>query len=306
MTEVLSAEAPGVRITATPRGAHLLTWTTDGVERLWMSPLSGPDAPDAIRGGVPILFPQFGTFGPLGKHGFARTATWRAVPADEDPTRAMLAFELEDSDETRAAWPHHFHARVDISATATELEQVLTVTNHGSDLAPFTGGFHTYFAVSDPDAQIEGVDGTHAWDGASTERPAFTERLTGRLRALDSQDLIIAGAVAPLTLHDGELGRPRDLRRGVRPPGRLEPRPGAHPAGRRAGRRGAVRLHRDHLGDAHPPGRRQHLGGPAADHRPVANLLPKARCASEEGKHIAEREADRRWSLRCPASPASP
>ena len=206
MTEVLSAEAPGVRITATPRGAHLLTWTTDGVERLWMSPLSGPDAPDAIRGGVPILFPQFGTFGPLGKHGFARTAIWRAVPADEDPTRAMLAFELEDSDDTLAAWPHHFHARVDISATATELEQVLTVTNHGSELAPFTGGFHTYFAVSDPDAQIEGVDGTHAWDGASTERPAFTERLTGRLRALDSQDLIIAGAVAPLTLHDGELG----------------------------------------------------------------------------------------------------
>ena len=34
------AEAPGVRITASARGAHLMSWTTHGVDRLWMSPLS--------------------------------------------------------------------------------------------------------------------------------------------------------------------------------------------------------------------------------------------------------------------------
>ena len=207
MTEVLTAEAPGVRITATPRGAHLMTWTTDGVERLWMSPLSGPEAPDAIRGGVPVLFPQFGTFGPLVKHGFARTTTWRAVPPlHTAPDRAALSFELVDTDETRAVWPHAFHARIDIVAGATELEETLTVTNRGDRIAPFTGGLHTYLAVADPEAWIEGAAGCHSWDGASTEHPAFTHRLGPRLRALDAQDVIISGVVAPLILHDAQLG----------------------------------------------------------------------------------------------------
>ena len=183
-----------------------MTWTTNGVERLWMSPLSGPDAPDAIRGGVPVLFPQFGTFGPLGKHGFARTAQWRALASPADGQRAALAFELEDTEQTRAVWPHAFHARVDISASASDLEQVLTVTNRGSENALFTGGLHTYFAVGDPDAWIEGAEGCHAWDGVSTEHPVFNHRLGRQLRALDEQDLIISGVVAPLTLHDGRLG----------------------------------------------------------------------------------------------------
>jgi glucose-6-phosphate 1-epimerase len=207
MADVIEAQAAGVRITATPRGAHLLTWTTDGVERLWMSPLSGPDAPGAIRGGIPVLFPQFGTFGALVKHGFARTMMWRAVDAPEVPGAATLAFELTDTDQTRAVWPHAFHARIDITATATELEEVLRVTNLGEDHALFTGGLHAYLAVADEEAWIEGLEGTHAWDGRSTEAPQFTEVLGPRVRALDEQDLIIRGAIAPVTLNDGQLGR---------------------------------------------------------------------------------------------------
>ena len=68
------AQAPGVRITACSRGGHLMTWTTEGVERLWMSPLSACGGAEAIRGGVPVLFPQFSIFGSLPKHGLLRTA----------------------------------------------------------------------------------------------------------------------------------------------------------------------------------------------------------------------------------------
>ena len=207
MSDVVEAQAPGVRITATPRGAHLLTWTTDGVERLWMSPLSGPEAEGAIRGGIPVLFPQFGTFGDLVKHGFARTMEWRSVDAPEVPDAATLAFELTDTDETRALWPHTFHARIDITATATHLEETLRVTNLGDQHALFTGGLHAYLSVADPDAWIDGLSGTHAWDGDSTASPQFTNVLGPQVRALDEQDLIIRGAVGPLTLVDEQQGR---------------------------------------------------------------------------------------------------
>jgi glucose-6-phosphate 1-epimerase len=203
----VSAEAPGVRITACPRGAHLMTWTTDGVERLWMSPLSSCGSADAIRGGVPVLFPQFGTFGELAKHGFARTAPWQQVDAPEVPGSASLAFELVDSEETRAVWPHPFRARVEVVASATDLRMGLIVHNGGPEPARFTGGLHSYFAVADPEAWIGGLGGCHAWDGQSTQEPAFTNRLGDRIPALQAQDLVVKGAVAPVVLNDAVLGR---------------------------------------------------------------------------------------------------
>ena len=200
------AEAPGVQITARARGAHLMSWTTHGIDRLWMSPQSDPSQSDALRGGVPVLFPQFGTFGDLPKHGFARTSDWREVPAPTTPGRAALSFELTDSPATQAVWPHAFHARLDVSASPEDLVMVLTVANQGHDVARFTGGLHTYLAVSDPEATITGLEGCRVWDGVSTRAPHFSEEITGPLRALDTQDRVITGAVAPVVVHDGVLG----------------------------------------------------------------------------------------------------
>lgn len=203
----LEARAPGVRITACTRGGHLMTWTTEGVERLWMSPLSGCGGTEAIRGGVPILFPQFSVFGALPRHGFLRTSDWHPRDAPSRPGRAHLAFDVEDSPQTRAIWPHPFHARLDISAGPRDLEIVLAVTNRERVLAHFTGGLHTYLAVADPHAWIGGLGGCRAWDGASTDDPAFPNRLADRIRALDGQDLIISGVPGPVVLSDAVLGR---------------------------------------------------------------------------------------------------
>lgn len=203
------AEAPGVRITASARGAHLMSWTTHGIDRLWMSPLSRVGQSEALRGGVPVLFPQFGTFGDLPKHGFARTAEWQPVRPPVEHGRATLSFQLTDSEGTRAIWPHPFRARLEISASATDLTMVLTVANRGSQAARFTGGLHTYLAVADPEAWIEGLEGGLVWDGASTGSPHFAEALTSRVRALDTQDLVIHGVTGPVVLHDAVLGTVR-------------------------------------------------------------------------------------------------
>jgi glucose-6-phosphate 1-epimerase len=183
-----------------------MSWTTHGVDRLWMSPLSRHGQAEALRGGVPVLFPQFGTFGDLPKHGFARTADWEPVRAQPERGQAALSFQLTDSEETRAVWPHAFRARLDISASPTALIMSLTVVNRGQDVARFTGGLHTYLAVADPEAWIDGLAGCHVWDGVSTQSPRFTEHITGPIRALDAQDLVIHGALAPVVLNDAVLG----------------------------------------------------------------------------------------------------
>jgi glucose-6-phosphate 1-epimerase len=204
--EVVTAEAEGVRIAACTRGAHLVSWAADGIERLWVSPLSacGGDAP--IRGGVPVLFPQFGGFGPLAKHGFARSADWATAVVDAVAGQAVLAFELLDSEASRVAWPHPFRLRLEVAASPTELRITLRLDNLDDGPLRFTGGLHTYLPVADPEAWIEGLAAARAWDGASTQRPQFPVRLGDRVRALDPQDLVIRGAVAPLVLHDAVLG----------------------------------------------------------------------------------------------------
>ena len=205
-----SAEAADVSITACPRGAHLLTWTTRGTKHLYLSELTPcGEGGGAIRGGVPVLIPQFGTFGTLAKHGFGRTSEWtRVEPPIEPPgpRRARLSFEMADTEHTRAQWSHPFHARLDISASVADLEMVLTVTNRGHELARFTAGLHTYLSVRDPDATITGLGGCHAWDGASTTAPRFTRELPSRIRALDTQDLVVHGVDGPVVLSDEQLG----------------------------------------------------------------------------------------------------
>ncbi len=205
--QVIAAEAPGVRITARSRGAHLMQWTTHGVDRLWLSPLSDIDQAGALRGGVPVLFPQFAAFGPLPKHGFARTADWEPVPVrNPSAERAEVSFQLRDSEATRQLWPHAFEMTLDVRASAEDLTMVLTITNTGREAAHFTAGLHTYLAVSDPQATITGLEGCHEWDGAQTSDPAFSRRIGGPLRALDERDAVIAGAQAPVVLNDDILG----------------------------------------------------------------------------------------------------
>lgn len=204
-----SASVRGASITACPRGAHLMTWTARGVERLWMSPLSECGSRTALRGGVPVLFPQFGSFGDLPKHGFARTAQWHQVSPAADSRRAdraALAFELADTEVTRDRWPHQFTARLDISASADDLELVLSVSNPGEVPMQFTAGLHTYLLVSDPEASIGGLAGGLAWDGASTAAPQFTQALPEPIRALDARDVVVRGVPGSVVLRDGVRG----------------------------------------------------------------------------------------------------
>ena len=138
------------------QGAHVTSWVPAGErERLFLSDRSAFAPGRAIRGGVPVIFPQFSQEGPLPRHGFARTAAWTPDVADVpdvpdeagDATAATLL--LRDSPATRAVWPHAFAARLTVRVGGSQLEMTLAVTNTGTTPLAFTGALHSYLRVPD-------------------------------------------------------------------------------------------------------------------------------------------------------------
>jgi len=118
--------------------------TADGVDRLFLSSCADLSGRSPIRGGVPVVFPQFADQGPLTKHGFARTAMWTLREAGDG--RAVL--QLCDSEATQASWPHAFRLTLTVQAGAQSLSMQLAVDNPGAEPFPFEALLHTYLLLA--------------------------------------------------------------------------------------------------------------------------------------------------------------
>ncbi|HTS55324.1 MAG TPA: D-hexose-6-phosphate mutarotase [Burkholderiales bacterium] len=150
--KVVLVAADGARAEVYLHGAQVTSWVPAGdtSDRLFLSARSRYKPGAAIRGGVPVCFPQFATQGPLPSHGFARVSTWDLTRGERrDSGTAHAVLRLTDSDATRAVWPHAFVAQLSIKVNGRELEIGLIVENSGSTLFEFTGALHTYLRVAD-------------------------------------------------------------------------------------------------------------------------------------------------------------
>lgn len=169
----------GARALVHPYGAHVASWTTaDGVERLYLSGRSAYREGAAIRGGVPVIFPQFADRGRLAQHGFARTQPWRFTGVSASPAGCTASFVLEASDDTRAIWPHDFRLELRVTIGGAKLEITLRVTNPAPAAFAFTAALHTYLRVSDADTvRLEGLQGvrylTRGASGTALEERKF-------------------------------------------------------------------------------------------------------------------------------------
>lgn len=163
--------ANGDRATVLLHGAHVVSWIpAGGSERLYLSERSAYGDGTAVRGGVPVIFPQFNLRGPdfsLPKHGFARTRNW-AIDQDgydavDDPAAAR--FRLEDDAATRMLWPHAFALTLTVSLAPQRLDLALSVTNRGTEALTFTAALHTYLQVADiAQASVSGLQGVRYLD----------------------------------------------------------------------------------------------------------------------------------------------
>ena len=170
-------------------GAHVTSWrpTPDGDERLFLSSRSEFRTGEAIRGGIPVIFPQFAAEGPLPRHGFARTAEWHldrvTSPASGD---AAATLTLTDSPESLAVWRASFEATLTVRVGGSRLVVELRVRNAGSSPLSFTGALHTYLRVHDvAQAEVRGLQGARYRDAADRTRLRADEspvlRVTGEL-----------------------------------------------------------------------------------------------------------------------------
>ncbi len=150
-------------------GAQLLSWTTpDGRERLFLSDKAVFDGSVAIRGGVPVCWPQFADQGTLPKHGFVRNRVWTVGARRCGDDYALLTLETSDDEQTRALWPHSFHLELTVMLEADRVDLELSVTNTGGAEFSFTGALHTYLrTIQVEDVAIEGLYGHDYRDSAN-------------------------------------------------------------------------------------------------------------------------------------------
>jgi len=119
----------------------------------------------AIRGGVPIIFPQFGGTGQLPAHGFARNLTWELT--ESAPDHAIL--RLRESENELSIWPHKFELEYIVRIGGNQLEMSLKVINTDSAPFEFTAALHTYLRVRDlHQATIGGLKGVWLADRTNT------------------------------------------------------------------------------------------------------------------------------------------
>ncbi len=191
---LLIDEAPAVRlqgpagdtVTVLLRGAQVISWVdASGTERLYCSPKSPLKGPQAVRGGVPVIFPQFSERGPLMRHGWARMRDWTLLPMEAAAPEPRMSLQLHNAVEADPLWPHACVCTLTISLLPEGLRLALAVQNTGSTALTFHAALHTYFAVGDVTQTVLG--------GVLPHGAALTLR--------DPIDQVFETVAGPLQLH---------------------------------------------------------------------------------------------------------
>jgi len=189
------------------QGAHVTSWKrANGEEMLFVSANSRLAAGQAIRGGVPVVFPQFANLGPLPQHGFVRTAMWEVADVARDPTGAVFAlFRIRDTDASRALWPHAFRASVRVTLDEA-LATSITIENTGDEAFPFQCALHTYLRVGDlRKVTVEGLEGATYQD--RTAKAVQRRERRRPLRVVGEVDRIYVARPGRLRVRDASRDR---------------------------------------------------------------------------------------------------
>ncbi len=183
------------KLTVSEYGGQLLSWKdATGVEQLYTPATLHYHQNKALRGGVPICFPQFSGRGNLPKHGLVRTRPWRFLAK----TESALILAISDDAETRALWPTAFELIQTIIMDGHGLSIALDVHNRSELPIVFTAALHTYLRV--PDVTNCALHGLHNCDYEDAADDGRYKTQNGDLYIAGEVDRVFANAPKSLRL----------------------------------------------------------------------------------------------------------
>ncbi|MCJ8313849.1 MAG: D-hexose-6-phosphate mutarotase [Saccharospirillaceae bacterium] len=182
-------------------GAHVTSWVSQsGKERLFISQKAIFEKPNAIRGGIPIIFPQFNERGPIVRHGFARNMDWQVVRQSE----SKIVFELLSNAQTKLLWPYHFKALYKIELNEHDVVLSLTIRNTDNKPFSFTAALHSYFRVEHlTDSYIQGLTHLKYWDNNGSDFNDDKVELNKSLTFKDAIDRVYFKLNSALKFNNG-------------------------------------------------------------------------------------------------------
>ncbi|KAI3463040.1 hypothetical protein Pfo_019703 [Paulownia fortunei] len=162
-------------------GGQVVSWKNEKrQEMLFMSTKAVWKPPKAIRGGMPICFPQFSNYGTLEQHGFARNRLWSLdsspspLPAVDNQSTVDLI--LKSTEDDLKTWPHRFELRLRISLSSGKLTLIPRVRNTDNKAFSFTFALCNYLFVSDiSEVRVEGLETLDYFDNL-LQRERYTEQ----------------------------------------------------------------------------------------------------------------------------------
>jgi D-hexose-6-phosphate mutarotase len=186
-------------------GAHITGFQKNGEPPLLFMSASSLFAPDkAIRGGVPICFPWFGSREGLPAHGFARVTAWELVATTALPDGGVsLRFQLPEN----AGGANAFRGKAEFIVTVNDrLTMELQVTNTTAGPLNFEECLHAYFLVGDiNDVAIAGLKGAAYLD--KTANNAHKLESDDAVKIVSETDRVYLDTVGTVEIRDAKLRR---------------------------------------------------------------------------------------------------
>lgn len=207
LARMVLTHASGASTAVYLHGAHVTSWKSpEGAELFFVSRESHFSPQHPIRGGIPVIFPQFGG-GPLPQHGFARLSEWSVAGTEVRADGSVAAvLQLSSTPETLALWPHRFHLELQVLLRERTLTLTVQVLNTDPRPFDFTQVLHTYFRVADCEqAAVVGLQGTTYLD--SLRDDARETEARDEIRFAGETDRIYLNVPDCLHLRDEGNGR---------------------------------------------------------------------------------------------------
>lgn len=185
-------------------GGQLLNCMRGSEHWLWQNPTLQLKPGKALRAGVPVCWPWFGTLdSQLPAHGIVRTRLWSVKSLQHTDEALTLTLDIQDDAETQKLWPHRFHLQLQIRLTDVLSVQLL-MHNTDNHAYPVAGALHSYFAISDiASTTVTGLAGSRYYDQLTGQ----TESQTGSVVFAAETDRIYHVGASQLRIGEPSTAR---------------------------------------------------------------------------------------------------